>query len=148
MRFTTEEEKEVRIPEDSIHRARLEEIKLRTFGWTDKRTGDEREAQVLDWWWRITSTTYGDQYVGRRFKSECDAKLSSRSDNRFRMWAEALLGRDIPVGMAVDTDDLVGMEAEIVIGYQPDRRDKNKTWPYVSDVAPLDGSHHQYDPPF
>lgn len=145
MRFTVEEEAEVRFPDDSIHRARLLEIKLRTFTWTD-RDGQEREGQSLDWWWEIVSTNYGDQFIGRKVKGECNAKITSRSDNRFRIWAGALLNRDIPIGMVIDTDDLTGLEADIVIGYRQDRKDKTKSWAQVTDVAQVTGS--DFDPPF
>jgi hypothetical protein len=145
MQFITEDEPDLTLPEDSIHRARLEEIKLRTFTWTDKK-GEEKDGQTLEWWWEITSTRLGPEYVGRKVKAECNPKLSNRGDNRFRQWAEAILNRQIPVGMAIDTDDLVGLEADIVIGHRQDRKDKTKTWEFVSDVAPTEGG--QLEPPF
>jgi hypothetical protein len=137
MHFTTENEPDTSLPEDSIHRARLEEIKLRTFEWTD-RDGEKREGQSLDWWWEITQSALGPQYIGRKVKGECKAKLTNRDDNRFRQWSEVLLGREIPIGMSIDTDDLIGLEAEIVIGIRTDRRDPSKKFPFVSDVAPAD----------
>jgi hypothetical protein len=32
----------------------LEEIKLRTFEWTDRKTNEKKEGQTLEWWWEIT----------------------------------------------------------------------------------------------
>jgi hypothetical protein len=149
MQFITEDEPDLTFPEDSIARARLEEIKLHTFGWTDKDTKQEMEATKLVWWWRVLSTSAGEQYVGRKVKGECNAKLSNRGDNRFRVWAEALLNREIPVGMAVDTDDLIGLTAEIVIGIQDDRKDPLKKWNRVTDVVPvMDGGFGGSEPPF
>ncbi len=148
MQFVTEDEPDLTLPEDSIHRARLEEIKLRTFTWTDYKAKppEEKEGKTLEWWWEITSTRLGPEYVGRKVKAECNPKLSNKGDNRFRNWAEALLDRQIPVGMAIDTDDLVGLEADIVIGHRKDRKDPNRTWEFVSDVAPTEGG--QMEPPF
>ncbi len=149
MQFTNEEEEDRTLPEDSIHRARLEEIKLRTFTWTDRRTGDEKEGKSLDWWWSITVPGSGldASYVGRRVKGECNAKMSSREGNKFREWAEVLLGREIPIGMSVDTDDLVGLEAEIVIGHRQDKKDTSKTWEFVSAISPVEQRFSE-DPPF
>ena len=146
MQFLTEDEPDLTLPEDSIHRARLEEIKLRTFEWTDRKTGEQKEGQSLEWWWEITSTGLGPEYVGRKVRGECPAKISNRGNNKFRIWAEALLGRDIPVGMAIDTDDLVGLEAEIVIGHRQDRKDKTRFYEFVSDVASVEASYDE--PPF
>lgn len=146
MQFITEDEPDLTLPEDSIHRARLEEIKLRIQSYVDKKTGEDKEFQSLEWWWEITSTRLGPEYVGRKVKAECNPKLSNRGDNRFRNWAEAILNRQIPVGMAIDTDDLVGLEADIVIGHRQDKKDRNKIWEFVSDVAPTEGG--QLEPPF
>ena len=136
MEFLTEDEPDLTLPEDSICRARLEEIKLRTFTFTDKKSGEDVERTSLEWWWEVTATNLGPQYIGRKVKGECNPKISNRGDNRFRIWAEALLNREIPVGMAIDTDDLVGMTAEIVIGVQDDRKDPLKKWNRVTDVIP------------
>lgn len=147
MQFTTENEPDLTLPDESFHRARLQEIKLRTFTFTDRNSKEEKEGKTLEWWWEITSTKYGAEYVGRKVKGECNPKLSNRGDNRFRIWSEALLQREIPVGMSIDTDDLVGLEGEILVGLRPDRRDPNKMWEYVSNVLPVDGSN-QIEPPF
>lgn len=149
MQFITEDEPDLTFPEDTIARARLEEIKMRSFDWTDKATGDKNTSTKLEWWWRVLSTSAGEQYIGRKVKGECNAKLSNRGDNRFRVWAEALLNREIPVGMAVDTDDLVGLTAEIVIGIEDDRKDPLKKWNRVTDVvAVMDSGFAGSEPPF
>ena len=38
--------------------------------------------------------------------------------------------------MPIDTDDLVGLEAEIVIGHRIDRKDASKVWEEVIGVLP------------
>lgn len=146
MKFVTQDEPDLTLPEDSIHRARLEDLNHRTFEWTDYKTGEKKQGETLEWYWAITSSST-PEYIGHKVRGECKPILSNRDGNRFRMWAEALLNREIPVGMAVETDDLVGLEAEIVIGHRVDKKDPSKKWPYVTDVAPLDGSS-QVEPPF
>lgn len=147
MLLTNEDEPDLTLPEDSIHRAKLEEVQLRTFEFTDRKTGEKKEGQTLEWWWVITSTTLGDEYVGRRVKAECAPKMTNRDGNKLRQWAEALLHREIPVGMAIDTEDLVGLEAEVVIGHRQDKKDSTRMWEFVSDVAPVDGRFLS-EPPF
>jgi hypothetical protein len=147
VQFTAEDEPDLTIPEDSIVRARLVELKLRTFDWIDKKDNTKKEGQTLEWWWQVTATDLGEEYVGRKVKGECPPKLTNRPGNRFREWAEALLGRDIPVGMSINTEDLVGLEADIVIGHRPDRKDPGKVWEQVTNVSPAFGDAHEV-PPF
>jgi hypothetical protein len=146
MKFSVEDEPDLTLAEDSIHRARLEELKFREFDWTD-RDGKVQSGQTLEWWWKITRTSAGDEYVGRRVKAECNPKMSNREGNRLRIWSEALLNRELPVGMSIDTDDLVGLEAEIVIGLRQDKKDPKKKWEFVSDVISVNGSFDA-EPPF
>ncbi len=150
MKFTTEDEPDLTIPDDTLARAQLLEVQLRTFEWDDRKTKEKKSATVLEWWWEIRATRAGEQYIGRRVRGTCDAKLSNRGDNKFRIWSESLLGREIPVGMSIDTDDLVGLEAEILISTEPDKKDPHKLWNRVTDIiSPISGSaFNQGDPPF
>jgi hypothetical protein len=45
--YSVEEEKDLTLPEDSIHRARLVEIKERDFTFTDRNTVSRRPAPTL-----------------------------------------------------------------------------------------------------
>lgn len=145
--FTTEEQKDLTLPEDSIHRAKLLEIKQRTINWTNAEGPQSRD--ILEWWWEITKSSSGDEFVGRRVKGECPAKLTNHPGNRFHNWAETLLGRQIPPGMGIDTDDLIGLQAEVSIGHRQDKKDPNKVWEFVDEVLPADGAFSLNDaPPF
>lgn len=148
MQFVTEDEPDLTLPDKSKHRARLEEIKLRTFEWTDK-DGKDQETKVLEWWWEITQTDLGSEYVGRKVKGECPPKITNRGDNRFRAWSESLLLRQIPVGMAIDTDDLIGLEGEITIGHRPNKKNPDRPWEQVVGVDPVFGGDSSgAEPPF
>lgn len=143
MQFTTEDEPDLTFPDDSVARARLEEIKLHEF------TYNGEQITKLEWYWRVLHTSAGEQFVGRKVKGTCSPKLSNRPDNQFRVWAEALLNREIPVGMKVDTDDLVGLTAEILIGSDPDKKNPLKRWNKVIDVVPvMDAGFGGNEPPF
>ena len=144
-RFKKEEQPDLSLPEDSIHRARLTEIDQKTINWIEN--GTQKETEILEWWWEITATNLGPQYVGRRVKGSCSAYLGSGENNKFNAWAEALLNREIPIGADVDTDDLVGLEAEVVIGHKPNKKDPSKFFEEVQFVHPLSGAYSA-DPPF
>jgi hypothetical protein len=146
--YSVEEEKDLTLPEDSIHRARLVEIKEREFTFTDRNNGQQKTGTNLEWWFEVTVPQAGldTDYIGRRVKGECRPKITNRPGNRFREWSEALLGRDIPVGMVIDTDDLLGLEAEICIGHRQDRKDPAKVWEEVTGVIPVTGQSEK--PPF
>ena len=147
--YTTEIEKDLTLPVDSIHRARLLEVKERSFEYTDKSTGMLKTSENLEWWWEVTVPGAGldSDYIGRRVKGECRPKITNREGNRFREWAEAILDREIPVGMVIDLDDLVGLEAEIVIGHRGDKKDPTKVYEEVVGVLPATGAQTA-EPPF
>lgn len=148
MQFTLQDEPDLTIPDETWARARLQEIKYRTFEWTDRKTNETKTGETLEWWWEISQCDAGDQFVGRMVRSECNPQLNNRPDNRFRIWAEALLQREIPVGMALDSDDLTGLEAKLLITQEPDKKDRLKKWNRVSEVIPVGDSGYPADPPF
>lgn len=136
LQFVAEHAPDLTLPEDRIFRAQLKEMKLHTFRWTDRKVSppEEKESSTLQWWWEVQST---DEYNGRKVKGECNPTLSDNPNNRFRKWAEALLQREIPAGMGLDSDDLVGLTADITIRHRPDKKDPDKKWEEVDEVIPV-----------
>lgn len=152
LQFTVEDAPDLTIPEDTIVRARLSEIKLHSFTWTDYKDKDQpgvpvqKEGTVLQWWWEVTAN---NEYKGRRVKGETDAKITNHPRNKFRAWAETLLGRELPAGIAIDVDDIVGLSADISIGHKADKKDPSKKYEYVDEVIPITGGFSVADePPF
>lgn len=145
MEFLNEDEPDLTLPRDSIHRARLVSITSRDV--TNSSTN--KTSTWLRFTWEITvpGDGLGYEYIGRRVSGECFAKMSNRDGNKLREWSEAILGREIPVGMTVDTDDLVGLEAEIIIDHEQDRKDAKKVWERVSAVLPI-ADRQSAEPPF
>lgn len=123
-KYTVEDEPDRTIPEDTILRAALVEVNEKTIEWKDKRTGEDKSADLLEWWWEITDDRVEDGlYKGRRIKGECNAKITNHPGNRFRNWSEALLGRELGVGQGVDPqDDLVGLSADITVKHREFQR--------------------------
>lgn len=144
--FRCEDQPDVTIPEDTIVRARLEELKVETFSWNDKRTGERKEAEKLIWWFEITEDGPQGLWMSRRIKGETGAKLTNHPNNRFRAWSESLLGRDIPVGFQLSTEDLVGTACKITVRHEPDRKDPKQKWERIDEVLP--GGGFDDNPPF
>lgn len=143
LQFTVEDAPDLTLPEDTIFRAQLKEMKVHEFKWTDFNdpgspgVGVPKVGQTLQWWWEVKSD---NEYNGRKVKGECDPKISNHPRNRFRQWAEALLGRELPQGMTVDIDDLVGLVADITIKHRPDKKDPSKKYEEVNDVITVSSS--------
>lgn len=147
MGFTleVEDQPDLTIPEDTIVRARLKEIKLREFDWTDRQTNEQKHGKALEWWFDVLD----DRFPNRSVKGQTDFRVSNHPRNKFRMWAEAILGRELPVGMKIDTDDLTGMVCEISIRHRSDKKDPSKKYEEVDEVMPADGGAGFSDePPF
>lgn len=147
--FTTEDQPDLTLPEDTIFRAQLEEIKPKEISWPDKQNpGQTKTATLLQWWWVIKGAP-DEKYIGRKIKGECDAKLTNHPGNRFHNWAETLLGREIPAGVGVDTDDLVGLSADISVRHEPDKKDPGKSYERLDEVLPITGGFDRdTEPPF
>lgn len=114
MGFKKEDKPDLTIPADSIVVAELDELKIKTINWTDKKTGEAKSADMLEWWWRVVE----GEYEGRKVKGECNAELSNHPQNRFNNWAEATLGQEIPLGYDLEPDDLVGLKALISVKHR------------------------------
>jgi len=54
-----------------------------------------------------------------------------------RQWIQAILDVDIlPSGFIVDTDELVGQRARIIVGAAPKKSDPTKTVNWIKEVRP------------
>ncbi len=121
-------------PHESVFEAQLEEINVRL---TPRKDG-KGDNQWVDFWFRITGSDLGEQFIGRRVKGSAFGSLKAQAGDfgRFNRWSAALLGKEeIELGYHLDTDDLIGLTATIMIVQKPDRRDPARTWPEVEEVV-------------
>jgi hypothetical protein len=147
IQLTVEDQPDLTIPEDTIVRARLDEIKVRGFDWVDRKVTppQQKHSEVLEWWFEVTE----GEYKSRKVKGQTDVRVSNHPRNKFRVWAEALLQRTLPVGTAIDTDDVVGLIADLNIRHRPDKKDASKIYEEVDEVMPINGGAGWSDePPF
>jgi hypothetical protein len=139
--FVVQEAKYIALPEDTFFRARLEKIDYREFEWTDRKSGETKKGSNLDWTFEITQA---GEFQGRKVRGRTRAELTADDGNRFRNWAETLLGRELPIGMGIDEDDLVGLSCELTVRQEPDRKDPERKWERVDELIPVSSD----DPPF
>ena len=134
------------IPEDVVIRARVDEIKKRTFTWMDGKSDPpvEKETTVREWWFEVTD----GEHKGRRVKGQTDVQLGNGSRNKLRQWIEAILDRDIAVGARLDIDDLVGLPVDITIRHKADKKDPSKKYEEVDGVIGVSASDGWGQVPF
>lgn len=133
MPFVVEHKAE--IPENTLLRAKLADLQVVERGpFTNRTTGEQFTSTRLAWTFEITQQ---GEFFGMTVKTETEAKFEDTSYNKPRIWSEALLGRPLPIGIAINESDLIGLPALITIGYEPDRKDPAKKWRRVEDVIPV-----------
>ena len=138
-----EVEHQVEIPIDVFLRAKLKELEVAEVPYTDKKTGERKTFKKLNWVFEILEN---GEFWGKTVRAETPAYLSDGPNNQFRLWAEALLKRELDLGQVLNESDLVGLQGLIVCKREQDRKDENKYWTRVADVIPADPAGD--DPPF
>jgi hypothetical protein len=129
MGFKVEEDDS--IPVDSKVKCRLEKVEEKTIRWNDRKTGEERTADIIEWSFKVQE----GEFQGRWVNGSCDAKLSMAEGNKFREWSEALLQTELSVDMELELEDLEGLSAWVLVGSR--QGSNGKTYINVADVIPL-----------
>lgn len=135
---TVEDEPDRTIPEDTIVRGKLVQLEDKPIKWKDKQTGEDREATITEWWWEIQSP---EDYENRKVKGSCNAKVTNHPSNRWRLWAEALLGRELDANMTLDDDDLIGLVADLTVSHRPSK-DGERVFEEVDEVIPVSADNN------
>lgn len=141
-----QEESEYPVPAGVPLPAVLQSVKVRTieFFKKDQYGNKTSEKDSFDKWVWEFKITDGD-YAGIKVYGETEDRLSTRADNLVRIWAEQLLGQEIPVGEGLDTDaQLVGLSCIVECRHDDPREKRDGTMFYpcpVSDVFPASGDY-------
>lgn len=143
--FTVEHQ--VQVPEGTLLRAKLVELEVREIPRRDPKPGEDTHFKKLAWHFEITQQ---GEFMSEKVRGETSAYLSDHPDNKFRTFAEALLGRPLDLGQQLFPSDLEGLQALITVRYEPDRKDPSKKYRRVDDVIALEGGGHSAndEPPF
>lgn len=128
-----EVEKSTQLPAGVLLKARLESFEVKEIPFTDRKTGEAKSFNKIEWIFKIID----GEFQGKEVRGETSAYLTDHPENRFRNWAEALLNRSLDLGFVLDETDLQGGTALITVKYVEDRKDSDKKWPRVDDVIAL-----------
>lgn len=105
------------------------------------RTGDKAGEKYERLIWKFIVTDEGD-FEDKPIRGDTSTAFNNHPDCKFRNWAMALLGGELPVGFELDTEALVGMRGRLIIGRR-DYEDKNtgepRVYNFVKDIRPLSG---------
>lgn len=133
-KYTVQDADAELIPEDTFVPAELTKVEEgKIIKW--KQDGEDKEAEIMEWHFKILD----GQWSGQTVRGSCDPYISDHEANKFRLWTEGLLGRDLVVGEEVDPQDLIGLKGEITVTHKPGKgKNADKTYVNLEDVAPLD----------
>lgn len=135
-----EVEKSTQLPAGVLLKARLDTFDVKEIPFTDKKTGEQKSFNKIEWIFKIID----GEFSGKEVRGETGAYLTDHPENKFRNWSEALLNRSLDLGFVLDETDLLGGTALITVKYVEDRKDSDKKWPRVDDVIAL----AEDEPPF
>lgn len=139
-------EQHVDLPEGVLMQARLKDIEVKTIPYTDRKTGEAKTFEKLNWIFEITEQ--GD-FNARLIRKETNAAFKTSEYNEPYQIAKSLLNREIAAGTAVGPGDLIGLPGLITVRYEADRGGDGKKWARVDQVYPLDpASAAGFEPPF
>lgn len=122
------------IPADELLVATLRAVEKKTVNYNDKFTGEPKSFDKLEWTFEITE----GEFAGRRLRGQTDAYISTHPSNRFRPWAEAMLGMELQPGVKFTVGDLIGKRCEISVVHVPSRKDPEKLWEQIDEVLPVE----------
>jgi len=149
------EESAYALPEDTLLPATLTSVTVRTVEFTYKKGPKQGQQGTFDLWVWEFQITDGD-YAGLKAWGETEDSLNNLEEPRgraklVRPWAETLLGREIPIGEAFDTDHVLGLPCVITVKHEEPRPKKDGGFFYgcpVEDVFPARPATSDDAPPF
>ena len=112
-RLVVEEQKEFpTLPNDSIVHLKVESVEVRTV------RGQRGDWDKLEYKFKIlgVQSTPGDHpqnydgLIGENIYGSTSTKITDSQENKLRLWAEAILNRQLELGFELDTDWFVGRE--------------------------------------
>lgn len=151
---TKREESEYRYPDTEFYPCDLVKVVEveHSFFRKDKVTGIKGTEQDVFRKWEWSFLVVSGPYEGETLRGDSQPELTTREDNRARMWSESLMGREIAVGEEFDTDTIVGLPCICTVRHDPprERGDGSKFFPCpVDEVLPRSGGFDNPDaPPF
>lgn len=136
---TMEEKDPYKLPKDVPLPAKLEKVELRVVDFVYKKGPQQGEAgQIRRWKWEFSITE--GEYAGLHAWGETDDFVSRTTDgttNKAAQWCETLRGQQIQLGEGIDTDDLLGLPAALVVDHTSRERSDGQGTFYEEPVVDL-----------
>jgi len=144
-RATVEEPEFVLLPEDTLLRCRLNAVNPKEVPYRDKNTGEQKTFTKWEWEFQVIE----GEFAEKKIWGETNDKLTTHPDNKPRNWAEAILGQELDLGMEFDTDDIVGLIADVTVYHHHyTKNGEDRTIAKIQDVLPAGKLSSAADPPF
>lgn len=103
------------IPEDTLVPITLQSCEFVSVPYKDKKTGADKTFAKWEW----TFLVHDGDYAGTTFRGSTEPRITSSEVEGFPAPAlpivKALLNRDLAIGEEVDTDELIGLQAQATV---------------------------------
>lgn len=119
------------LPEDSVIEVTVSNIE--TSEWTDPATAETRKNLN----WTFTINTPGE-WETKRIWGNTSLVFNTNPNCKLRNWSQSILNTELDSGFQLDTDDLIGRRARVVVGHKDgkDREGKAVKRQFVADLLP------------
>lgn len=113
-----------------------------------QRTG--KDYKKLQWTFAIQAP--GEEYDGQYIYGDTFPDFSTRSECELRSWAQSIMAVEFPKGFSLNTDDLIGMQCRLAVGWReyddPKDNTKKRQTNFVRDVFPSEANMSYAEEPF
>lgn len=111
------------LPDGDIVNVRLTDVSLHEF------TYQGELIKKLRWSFAVTDP---GTWQGKTIYGDTSTNFTAHPNCKAYNWVHALTGREYPPGEEMDTDDVVGLPARILISHKPGK--DNRVWMRAKDV--------------
>jgi hypothetical protein len=118
------------LPEGEVVNVRLLDIEAHEFMWEGE--------MIKKFRWSFAITDEGP-WKGKSIQGDTSRNFTAHPNCRAYNWIHALTGREYPPGEEMDTDDVIGLPARIIIEHKPNKKD-GRIWMRVKDVLATQGA--------
>lgn len=137
------------IPEETPVPAVLDSVDVVTFQERDRETKALTGGTYDRWKWTF-KVSDGD-YYGIKVTALTTPFISNHPDNKVRLWAETLTGKQWGESEGIDTDEIIGLPCILTVRHEEPRPKKDGTGMWyglrIQDVFPA-GAIDLDTPPF
>jgi hypothetical protein len=129
------------IPDDTVLNAEITEIKE-----TTKNFGDGDVPRVE---FKFIVREAGSDFDARKLWGDTPKTFTTDPRCRLRVWAQEILGQQLPEKFKLDTDQLVGLMCRIVVGLRTyEKNGETISKNFVTDVMRTKADGTTYEEPF